>query len=68
MTTPAERRRVTIATIVGTSVEWYDFVVCAAAAGLVFAKIFFAPLGGPIGPPDGIELFRAWQVPATRYR
>lgn len=45
VTTPAERRRVAIATIVGTAVEWYDFFIYAAAAGLVFGKIYFAPLG-----------------------
>lgn len=45
-TTPAERRRVVFATVIGTAVEWYDFFVYAAAAGLVFSKIYFAPLGG----------------------
>lgn len=45
VTTPAERRRVAIATVVGTAVEWYDFFIYAAAAGLVFGRIFFAPLG-----------------------
>jgi MFS family permease len=44
-TTPAERRRVVFATVIGTAVEWYDYFVYAAAAGLVFSKIFFAPLG-----------------------
>jgi MFS family permease len=44
-TTPAERRRVVFATVIGTAVEWYDFFVYAAAAGLVFSRIFFAPLG-----------------------
>lgn len=43
--TPGERRRVVFATVIGTAVEWYDFFVYAAAAGLVFSKIFFAPLG-----------------------
>jgi MFS family permease len=44
-TTPVERRRVVFATVIGTAVEWYDFFVYAAAAGLVFSRIFFAPLG-----------------------
>ncbi|EWT05446.1 MFS transporter [Intrasporangium chromatireducens Q5-1] len=40
-----EQRRVVMATIVGTTVEWYDFFIYAAAAGLVFADLFFKPAG-----------------------
>lgn len=40
-----DRRRVVFATIVGTTVEWYDFFVYAAAAGLVFGRLFFDPAG-----------------------
>ncbi|MFT4213941.1 MAG: MFS transporter [Microbacterium sp.] len=43
--TPADRRRVVFATIVGTTVEWYDFFIYAQAASLVFATLFFAPAG-----------------------
>ncbi|GGE93704.1 MFS transporter [Mycetocola zhadangensis] len=43
--THAERRRVVFATIVGTTVEWYDFFIYATAVGLVFGQLFFAPLG-----------------------
>ncbi|MEV8266769.1 MFS transporter [Microbacterium sp. NPDC076911] len=43
--TSADRRRVVFATVVGTTVEWYDFFIYAAAAGLVFSQIFFEPLG-----------------------
>ncbi len=43
--TPADRRRVVFATDVGTTVEWYDFFIYATAVGLVFGKLFFAPLG-----------------------
>ncbi|WP_370942091.1 MFS transporter [Amycolatopsis sp. cg5] len=42
---PPDRRRVAFATVVGTTVEWYDFFVYASAAGLVFNKMFFAGLG-----------------------
>src|SRR6478735_12025224 len=41
----ADRRRVVFATIVGTTVEWYDFFIYATAVGLVFGQLFFAPLG-----------------------
>jgi MFS family permease len=40
-----DRRRLAIATIIGTSVEWYDFFTYAAAAGLVFSRLFFEPAG-----------------------
>ncbi|WP_460774222.1 MFS transporter [Microbacterium sp. GXF7504] len=40
----ADRRRVAVATVVGTTVEWYDFFIYAQAAGLVFATLFFGPL------------------------
>ncbi|MFI6166250.1 MFS transporter [Nocardia sp. NPDC051052] len=40
-----DRRRVVFATVVGTTVEWYDFFVYAGAAGLVFGKLFFQPSG-----------------------
>ncbi|GAA5026559.1 MFS transporter [Microbacterium fluvii] len=43
--THADRRRVVFATVVGTTVEWYDFFIYAFAAGLVFAQLFFEPAG-----------------------
>lgn len=39
-----EEKRVLTATLVGTTIEWYDFFIYAQAAGLVFASQFFAPL------------------------
>lgn len=41
----AERRRVVGATIVGTTIEWYDFFIYANMAALVFQKLFFEPAG-----------------------
>lgn len=38
-----DQRRVLAATLVGTTIEWYDFFVYAQAAGLVFGTLFFAP-------------------------
>lgn len=40
-----ELRRVAAATVIGTTVEWYDFFLYASAAGLVFGKLFFEPAG-----------------------
>ncbi|GAA3593961.1 MFS transporter [Klugiella xanthotipulae] len=46
--TPSQRRdtrRVAVATVVGTTIEWYDFFLYANAAGLVFAQLYFEPAG-----------------------
>lgn len=44
-TTPRERRRVVAATTIGTAIEWYDFFLYAAVAGLVFNHLMFGPMG-----------------------
>ncbi|MFC5790965.1 MFS transporter [Agromyces tardus] len=43
-----ELRRVAFATVIGTTIEWYDFFLYASAAGLVFGALFFAPAGPQI--------------------
>ena len=45
---PRDRRRVVFATVVGTTVEWYDFFVYASAAALVFGQLFFEPAGAQL--------------------
>lgn len=40
-----EHRRVVLATMVGTTIEWYDFFIYAVCAGLVFDTAFFGALG-----------------------
>src|SRR6478735_7550704 len=40
-----ELRRVAFATVIGTTIEWYDFFLYASAAGLVFGTLFFEPAG-----------------------
>jgi metabolite-proton symporter len=44
--TDARLRRVVGASLVGTTIEWYDFFVYASAAGLVFGSQFFPSLDG----------------------
>lgn len=39
-----EQRKVVAGTIIGTSIEWYDFFLLASAAGLVFNHLFFEPI------------------------
>jgi MFS family permease len=46
-----ELRRAVIAATVGTTIEWYDFLLYSTMAGLVFAKLFFPqedPLTGTL--------------------
>ncbi|HET6391659.1 MAG TPA: MFS transporter [Blastococcus sp.] len=45
--TAKETRRVAGATLIGTSIEWFDFFVYGAAAALVFGKLFF-PSANPL--------------------
>ena len=38
---PSSVRRVIVASLIGTSLEWYDFFIYGTAAALVFNKLFF---------------------------
>ncbi|WP_214324312.1 MFS transporter [Nonomuraea sediminis] len=38
---PTQTRRVILASLIGTSLEWYDFFLYTTAATLVFGKLFF---------------------------
>ena len=42
-------RRATIASVVGTTIEWYDFFLYGTAAALVFPKLFFPGLSPAAG-------------------
>jgi metabolite-proton symporter len=51
MASESSRRRVIVASLIGTSLEWYDFFLYSSAAALVFGKLFFptfAPLTGTL--------------------
>lgn len=39
---PREMRRILFSSFIGTAVEYYDFILYATAAGIVFNKVFFA--------------------------
>lgn len=44
-----QQKRAFLASLVGTTVEWFDFFIYATAATLVFSTIFFPDLGSNIG-------------------
>ncbi|WP_432198138.1 MFS transporter [Streptomyces sp. bgisy027] len=39
--TPASLKRIVAASLIGTTIEWYDFFLYGSAAALVFNKLFF---------------------------
>jgi MFS transporter, MHS family, shikimate and dehydroshikimate transport protein len=41
-----EIKRIVVSSIIGTAVEWYDFLIYGMASALVFNKLFF-PLSDP---------------------
>lgn len=42
-------RTVIVSSLLGTTVEWYDFFLYSTAAGLVFGKLFFPTSDGTVG-------------------
>ena len=49
--TPGSIRTVAFASLIGTTIEWYDFFLYGTAAALVFNRLFFPtldPLSGTL--------------------
>src|ERR687889_2345378 len=46
---PASPRKVIIASLIGTSLEWYDFFLYGTASALVFNKLFFPNFDPAVG-------------------
>ncbi len=46
---PGERRKVVWSSVIGTTVEWYDFLIYGTAAALVFNKLFFPSFDPVVG-------------------
>jgi MFS family permease len=43
--TPKEMRRIAVASFIGTAIEYYDFILYATAASIVFGTVFFTGVG-----------------------
>ena len=41
-------RRAVIASTVGTTIEWYDFLIYSVVTGLVFGTLYFPDCGGRV--------------------
>jgi MFS family permease len=50
-------RRVAVASCVGTTIEFYDFLVYGTAAALVFPRVFFPALGSTAGTVASLATF-----------
>ena len=46
---PSSSRKVIVASLIGTSLEWYDFFIYGTAAALVFNKLFFPSFDPLVG-------------------
>ncbi|SDO27168.1 MFS transporter, MHS family, shikimate and dehydroshikimate transport protein [Methylobacterium phyllostachyos] len=47
--TPTDRRQIVWSSVIGTTVEWYDFLIYGTASALVFNKLFFPSIDPAVG-------------------
>src|SRR5436190_17786021 len=50
-------RRAVIASTVGTTIEWYDFLLYGTVTGLVFGKLFFPKSDPIVGVLEAFGIF-----------
>jgi MFS family permease len=53
----AQLRRALIASTVGTTIEWYDFLLYSTATGLVFGKLFFPKSDPLVGVLEAFAIY-----------
>ena len=53
----AQLRRAVIASTVGTTIEWYDFLLYGTVTGLVFGKLFFPKSAPVVGVLEAFAVF-----------
>lgn len=54
---PVSMRRIGVASMIGTTIEWYDFFIFGTAAALIFNQLFFPELGGAAGVMASLATF-----------
>jgi hypothetical protein len=50
---PTSIRKVVVASLIGTTIEWYDYFIFATAAALFFPAVFFPGFGETTGTTWG---------------
>src|SRR5437016_557417 len=53
----AQLRRALIASTVGTTIEWYDFLLYSTVTGLVFGKLFFPKSDPLVGVLEAFAIY-----------
>jgi len=53
----AQLRRAVIASTVGTTIEWYDFLLYGTVTALVFGKLFFPKSDPIVGLLESFSVF-----------
>jgi hypothetical protein len=53
----AQLRRAVIASTIGTTIEWYDFLLYSQVTGLVFAKLYFPASDPLIGALQAFSIY-----------
>src|ERR1700750_2471404 len=53
----AQLRRAVIASTVGTTIEWYDFLLYGTVTALVFGKLFFPKSNPVVGVLEAFSVF-----------
>jgi hypothetical protein len=53
----AQLRKAVIASTIGTTIEWYDFLLYSVVTGLVFAKLFFPKSDPLVGVLEAFAIY-----------